>query len=147
MKSQILEKLEQLAYKRSNPFCLSCYRVAKSGRCNSCGSDDLAREVPSVGCDWGSSWIIEHILKEELNPVGTDEAFEDFVRGCYPETTQVLWGNFDSVQLMKDHDPISWKLARDEWESQEEEEGNIISLDNGSTYYWTHDVEHLLEAL
>ena len=41
---------------------------------------------------------------------------------------------------------MSWRCAHDEWESQEADEGSIVSLDNGSTYYWPHEIERLLEA-
>jgi len=51
---------------------------------------------------------------------------------------------FDTVTLMKSQDPISWNLARDEWESFEEEEGNIVSFDNGSTYYDINALESFL---
>lgn len=146
MNTEIKEKLQKLAYKKSIPFCYSCYQEALTGRCNSCGSDDLARLLPSVGVDFSCDWIIEHILKSELTAVDTAEAFEDTIRSCYPETVQVGWMNLDTVSVMKDQDPISWRIAQDEWESQEAEDGTIMSFDNGSSYYWTSDIETLLEA-
>ncbi len=146
MNIEIKEKLEKLAIKKSIPFCYSCYQEARSGKCQSCGSDDLARLVPSVGMDWNLEWIITHILETELTPVNSNEAFEESVRSYYPEAVQVGWMTLDAVEVMKDQDPISWKIARDEWESQEEEDGSIISFDNGSTYYWAHELEAFLEA-
>ncbi len=49
----------------------------------------------------------------------------------------------DTISVMKDMDPVSWNVAKSEWESQEADEGTIISFDNGGTYYWTSDVEAL----
>jgi len=43
-------------------------------------------------------------------------------------------------------DSVSWDLAQSEWEDQESDEENIISFDSGSTYYWKHDIESLLES-
>jgi hypothetical protein len=44
---------------------------------------------------------------------------------------------------MKENDPISWRCALSEYESSEEENGVIVSLDGGSTYYRSDDVEQL----
>ncbi len=41
MQNEILESLKQIALNRSQPFCYSCYKLAPTGRCETCGSDDL----------------------------------------------------------------------------------------------------------
>ena len=84
MKSELHQKLEELAFKRSKPFCYGCYREAPTGTCKTCGSDDLMRLVPGVGCEYGTDWVIKHILETELEQVDLDAAFEDSVRQCYP---------------------------------------------------------------
>lgn len=143
MNNEILEQLKELALSRSIPFCYSCYKEAPTGCCKTCGSDDLMRLVPEVGCEYGIEWIIKHILETELTAVDLEEEFEESVRQCYPEETQVGWMTFDTVTLMKENDPISWRCALSEYESQEESEGNIISFDNGNTYYRYLDLENL----
>jgi hypothetical protein len=104
------------------------------------------RLLPGEGCEYGTEWVIESILAGELTPVDTDEAFEESVSQCYPETTQVGWMTLDTVQILKEMDPISWDCAKSEWESFEEQEGNLVTVDNGATYYWLHDVEILLNT-
>jgi hypothetical protein len=146
MNSEIKEQLQKLALQRSIPFCYGCYSEAPTGTCKTCGSDDLMRLLQGVGCEYGTDWIIESILESELTPVNMDEEFEEYIRQCYPETTQVGWMNFDTATLMKDQDPISWGCAQSEWESQEVEEGTIISFDNGNTYYRTYEVEGLISS-
>ena len=146
MNTEIQEQLNQLALKRSIPFCYGCYKEAPTGRCESCGSDDNMRLLRGIGCEYGTDWIIESILEAELTAVNLDEEFEKYVRQCYPETTQVGWMTLDTVSVMKDQDPISWQCAQSEWESQEADEGTIISFDNGSTYYCLNDVEILLQG-
>lgn len=144
MNNEILEQLKELALSRSIPFCYSCYKEAPTGCCKTCGSDDLMRLVPEVDCEYGTEWIIKHILETELTAVDLEEEFEESVRQCYPEETQVGWMTFDTVTLMKEQDPISWRCALSEYESQEESEGNIISFDSGSTYFSADQILDLL---
>lgn len=144
MNDEIQQQLQQLALKRSIPFCYGCYKEAPTGRCNSCGSDDLMRLLPEVGCEYGTDWIIRHILENELETANLDEMFEESVRQCYPEETKVGWMTFDTVTLMKEQDPIGWRCALADYESQEESEGNIISVDGGATYYSTQELSFLL---
>jgi len=146
MDQEIYKKLERLAYERTNPFCYSCYEEAPTGACVKCGSDDLMRLLPGVGCEYGTDWVIEEILGEELEAVDLDEAFEEYIRQCYPEETQVGWLTLDTVSVLKEMDPVSWSCSKSDWESQEESEGLIITLDNGSTYYRASDVEALVRS-
>ena len=147
MNTEINEQLKTLAFKRSIPFCYGCYHEAPTGTCETCGSDDLMRMLPGNGVEYGTDWVVQAILEEELTPVDLDEEFEEHIRQCYPETTQVGWMTFDTVSIMKDQDPVSWSCAQSEWESQEAEEGVIVSLDNGSTYYRISDIVSLLEEV
>ena len=140
MKSEIQKKLEQLANERTTPFCYSCYVDAPTGVCLQCHSDDLIRHLAGVGVEWGTSCVIKHILEEELTAVDADEVFEESMRQCYPEETTVGWMSFDTVDLMKSQDPISWRIARDEYIDSLEQDEEIVSFDNGSTYYWVHDI-------
>ncbi len=144
MNQEINEKLQKLAFERSTPFCYQCYHECPTGRCESCGCDDLMRSVSGVGCEYETDWVIQHILGTELEPVDLEENFEKMIRECYPETTKVGWLNFDTVTLLKEQDPVSWGCALSEYESKEESEGQIISFDNGSTYYRADDLEELV---
>lgn len=142
MNSELKQQLRNLALKRTIPFCYACYQQAPSGVCKSCHSDDLMRLLPRHGCEYGLDWAIAAILREELTPVDTEEAFEESVRSCYPEEVQVGWMSFDAVTVMKEMDPISWDLAMSEWLDQEVEEENIISI--GGNYYNLSDVMALV---
>jgi len=144
-KQDIEMKLKALAFKRSTAFCYSDYIRCPTGRCPKCGSDDLMRITEEDGPEYGTSWIIEEILRKEITPVDLEEAFEESVRQCYPEQTKVGWMTFDTATLLKEMDAVSWRCALSEYESQEESEENIISLDGGSTHYFTKDVIELLE--
>ncbi len=145
MNTEIYQKLTELAFKKSKPFCYHCYEVALTGVCKTCGSDDLMRLVDGVGCEYGTDWVVKHILETELKAVDLEESFEQTVRECFPETTTVGWREFDTVTLLKEQDPVSWCCALSDYESQEADEGNIVSFDRGTNYYWARDVEELIE--
>ena len=145
-KQEIETKLQQLAFNRSTAFCYSDYIKCPTGRCPKCGSDDLMRITEDDGPEYGTSWVIEEILRKELTSVNLEAAFEESVRECYPEEIKVGWMSFDAVTLMKEQDPVSWRCALVDYESQEESEGNTISFDNGSTYYHRDELEGLIEG-
>lgn len=146
MQNEIKKQIEELAYKRSIAFCYSDYFECPNGRCSKCGSDDLMRLVPGVGCEWGIDWVVQHILETELEPVDLELAFEESIRQIYSETTKVGWMEFDTVRLMKENDPVGWRCALAEYESQEDSEGNFISFNNNGFYYSLSDIENLLEG-
>lgn len=141
---EITTRLEKLAYNKTTAFCYSCYCQAPSGLCLRCGSDDLMRELPGVGVEYGVDWVIESLLRD-LAAVNTAEAFAESVSQCYPETTEVGWLKLNTVTILKECDPISWRIAEGEWIDAELSEGNLFSPDNGNTNYWTHEVEKFLD--
>lgn len=143
MNNEIFEQLNILAFKRSIPFCYGCYKEAPTGCCKVCGSDDLMRLVPGVGCEYGTDWVIKHILETELTAVDLEEEFEKSIRQCYPEETQVGWMTFDTVKLMKENDPVGWRGAFADYESQVNDDEAFITID-GFKHYSRQDVENLL---
>ena len=145
MQSELYKRLEKLAFKKSIPFCYNDYIECPTGRCIECGSDDLMRLVPEFGCEYGTDWVIKYILENELESLNIEEAFEQFVRECYAEETTVGWMSFDTVTLMKENDPVSWRCAIADYESQEESEGTIVSFDGGANYYNLQEVEDYLD--
>ncbi len=73
--------------------------------------------------------------------------FEASVGDCYSETVQVGWMTLDTVTVMKEMDPISWKMATQEWMDMEIDDARAVSFDNDSTYYWVHDIETWLDEV
>lgn len=69
-----------------------------------------------------------------------DEIFEESIRSCYPETTKVGWMNFDTVDLIKSQEPLFWEIARDEYLDGLTRDEQVISFDNGKTYYWKNEI-------
>ncbi len=142
--TDIIYSLNQLAIARATRFCYGCYTEA-NGRCLRCGSDDLMYKLDGVGDDYGTDWLVQDLLATFLTPADTLGAFEESIGSCYPETTQVGWITVDTITALKDLDPVSWDLAHSEYIDSELSDGNLITLDNGSTYYWFSDIEHLID--
>jgi hypothetical protein len=141
----ILVSLTQIAVTKAIPFCYSCYTRAPSGRCATCLSDDLMFELPTVGVEYGTDWLVREILRDHLTPADTLEAFEQSVAECYPETVKIGWIEYDTVTAIKELDPVSWNMAHDEWIDAEVSNGNLITIDNGSNYFWTSEIERFIE--
>ncbi len=89
--------------------------------------------------------MIKHLISENLTPVDTAEAFEQSVRECYPETTQVAWMTLDTVTIAKNADPVSWSMAESEYVDNEVSEGILVSFDGGSTHFAVSDIEQFLD--
>lgn len=143
--SEIMSRLEKLAFKKTTPFCYSCYRKAPTGRCGQCESDDLMRELAGEGVEYGVDWVIRSLVRDNLTPVDTVEAFAESVSQCYAETTTVGWLKLDTVTVLKEMDPVSWRMAESEWIDTEMSEDRLMTFDNGITYYWAHEVEEYLD--
>jgi hypothetical protein len=138
-------QIELLKVNWGTPVLCTEWSQGYDPKTQSCGSDDLMRLLPGNGCEYGLGWVIDEILKEELSPVNTADAFEDSMRSCYEEKVQVGWMTLDAVSVMKEMDPTSWSLAQSEWESEELDAGSFYSPDNGSTIYEMRDVERFIE--
>lgn len=144
LEADLYKKLTALAFERSTPFCYCCYKPAPTGTCKSCHSDDLMREREGSGVEYGTDWIVEAILKEELEPIDEAEFFESFLDGCYPETTEIGFITYDTISAMKELDPICFEIAQNEHINFERDEGRLVSFDNGSTHYDVEEVEKLV---
>lgn len=143
---EITKVLAQIAFSKSIPFCYSCYTRAPSGTCTTCLSDDLMLECQNCGVEYWVEWIIREILREQLTPANTLEAFEGSVAECYQETVKIGWIEYDTVSALKELDPVSWDMAHGEWVDSQVSDGNLITFDNGSCHYWVSEIELLIEA-
>jgi len=142
--TKITESLAQIAISKSILFCYGCYARAPSGRCTTCHSDDLMYELPGVGVEYGTDWLVREILSVHLTPADTLDAFEQSVAECYPETAKIGWIEYDTVSAIKELDPVSWNIAHDEWLDAEVSEGSLITFDSGSTHYWVSEIERFI---
>ena len=142
----LYQQLVAIARQRTHPFCLGCYERAPSGRCATCGSDDLGVELPGSGVDWTCDWVVREILTGHLEPADLTQAVEQFVADCWGETVPVAWITFDTATAVCDLDPLSWKMAIDDFADGECDAGNLCTFDGGNSYYCVRDVEQFINA-
>ena len=147
LSQDLQDSLNRIACQQTIPFCYQCYKEAPTGTCPFCFSDDLMRLLPEVGCEYGTDWVIEHLISENLTSADTAETFEQSIRGSYDETIKIGWIEYDVVNAIKELDPISWELAESEWIDNEVSEGNLVTFNNGGRYYWLHDVEDFINEM
>lgn len=145
--NDITEALTQIAISKSIPFCYGCYTRAPSGRCAKCHSDDLMFELPGIGVEYGTEWLLQEILREHLTPANTLEVIEQSIAESCPETVKIGWIEYDTVSALKELDPVSWDIAHGEWLESETSDGILITFDNGSNHYWASEIEQLIEKL
>lgn len=142
----LLDDLAKIAFRKTTPFCYGCYLKAPTGKCQLCGSDDLMRELPGVGVEYGVDWVIRELIREHVTPANTCDSFEVSVSECYPETVKIGWIEYDTAAAIKELDPVSWKMAHSEYVDSEVDSGNLVTFDNGDTHYWLRDVEQFVET-
>ena len=141
----IYNQLTALAFQVSKPFCYLCYREVKTSHCPKCGTDEFMRILEGVGVEYGTEWVIEDILREQLEPVNKEKVFEDMMEECYPIDTKVAWLEINTIDTLKTMYPLDWKMACDDYIYNLEQDEELMSFDNGSTYYWAYDIENLIE--
>ena len=103
------------------------------------------RIMDGVGCEYGTEWVIEEILRQHLEPVNQEETFESMIEDCYPTDTKVAWVELDTIDILKTMCPCDWDMAKDEYIYNLEQDEELMSFDSGSNYFWTSDIENLIE--
>ena len=144
-KETIYNQLIELAFQETKPFCYLCYREVKTSHCPKCGTDDFMRLMEGVGVEYGTEWVIEELLKKHLEPVCQEEVFKQMVEDCYPIDTKVGWLELDTIDIIKTMCSLDWELAKDDYIYSLQDDEEILSFDNGETYFWTSDIEQLIE--
>lgn len=52
---------------------------------------------------------------------------------------------FSTVDIMKNNDPIYWSMVQSEYVNGLAQDEQLNTFDNGSNYYWIHDLESYIE--
>lgn len=133
----IKEQLRERAYEESHAFCYSDYRRVEANedgeyRCAKCGSDDLMRELEGVGVEWGTDWIVEHLVREEGEEVDIAELYRDLLDEIYDP---IKFGEleYSPSMVLESVDRVAFEMGCDEYADSELDDGRLIEL-NGSYY-------------
>lgn len=133
----IKDKLEEMAWDASRPFCYTDYikvQADDAGKaiCPKCGSDDLMREVESVGVEWGIDWVMEHVAETEGERVDIEELYADLLDEVY-EPVRFGELTYAPSHVLKCVDEVAYNMGMHEYADQEVEEGRLIEV--GGEYY------------
>lgn len=83
--------------------------------CHKCGSDDLMRHMEGVGVEWGIEWVIEYLIEQECEEVEfDDDSYDEMLDECNPTVT-IGYSNFEASTILKELDPICYRIGRDEY--------------------------------
>ena len=134
-------KLAVLAFDKTDNFCYGCYKVVKGENCPSCGSDDFMRHLAGVGVEYGTEWVIEHLIKENCSPIDEEELYEELLN----ETCEkVKIGNleYEAGYVLKNIDPVAFRCGVSDMLSDEDQYAEI-----DGQYYNVYDIENMIEEL
>ncbi len=133
----IKEQLTERAYEESHPFCYSDYKRVEANedgeyKCPKCDSDDLMRELEGVGVEWGTDWIVEHLVREEGEEVDIAELYRDLLDEIYEP---IKFGELEYTpsMVLESVDTVAFEMGCNEYADSELDEGRLIEL-NGSYY-------------
>ena len=135
------ERLEVLAFEVTDNFCYGCYKVVKGDSCPDCGSDDFMRHLDGVGVEYGTDWVIEHLIKEHCEATDAEEQFEEMLNECY-EPVKVGCCEWDAGYVMKELDPVAFRCGVSDYLVDEEQ---FVEVDG--EYYQVSDIENMIDEL
>ncbi len=100
----------------------------------------VTRRLTGVGVEYGTEWVIEHLLTTKLTPVDGGELFERLLDDCYPK---VKIGNctFSPSQVIKGLDPPCFEIGAKENLASLGEDGQLYEY--GGDYYQMHDLDKM----
>ena len=137
-------RLESAAYKVSDNFCYSCYKVVDGEFCPTCHSDDFMRHLSGVGVEYGTEWVIQHLIEQHCTAVDGENLFEEMLDECYPEVT-VGCCTFSPSQVMKELDPTAFRIGAQENLDSLAEDSQLYEC-NGD-HYNTCDIEEMIDEI
>ena len=137
-------RLEEAAYKVTDNFCYSCYKVVEGDRCPSCGTDDFMRHFEGVGVEYGTEWVIDHLIETRLEPVDGEELFEELLDECYPEV-RIGCCTFSPSQVMKELDPTCFNIGVQE--NLDALAQDFALYEHNGDYYRLEDLVDMVEDI
>ena len=167
-------RLEEAAYKITDNFCYSCYKVVEGDYCPTCHTDDFMRHLSydrlnavfsarlsrktgtldsratppclkgTVGVEYGTEWVIDHLFETRLEPVDGDAMFEELLDECYPEV-KIGCCTFSPSQVMKELDPTCFNIGVTENLDSLAEDGQLY--EHNGDYYQMEDLDDMLDDI
>ncbi|HUU18773.1 MAG TPA: hypothetical protein VMW72_16605 [Sedimentisphaerales bacterium] len=139
--NELNEKLTVLAFDVTDNFCYGCYKVVKADRCLGCHSDDFMRHLEGVGVEYGTDWVIEHLIKEHCEAIDAEEQFEELLSETC-ETVKIGSLEYDPGYVLRNMDPVAFHCGVSDMLSDEDQ---YVEADG--QYYRVYDIENMIEEL
>lgn len=139
--NELREKLTALAFDVTDNFCYGCYKVVEADHCPDCGSDDFMRHLEGVGVEYGTDWVIEHLIKEHCEPIDAEAEFEEMLNECY-EPCRVGCCEWDAGYVMKELDPVAFRCGVSDCLADDDQFAEV-----DGQYYRIYDIEAMIEGL
>ena len=133
------EQLEELAYEETENFCYSCYKIVDGDYCPTCHSDDFMRHLDGVGVEYGTDWVIDHLITEACDPIDEDEIYDDMLDECYPDVV-IGCCSWTASTVLKELDPTTYRVGKQEYFDSLVEDGELWESEEGE-YYRVSDIE------
>lgn len=134
-------RLESLAYKLTDNFCYSCYKVVEGDTCPDCFTDDFMRHLKGVGVEYGSVWIAEHLIREHCQTVDGQELYEQMLNECY-ELVSIGSIQWNPGYVLKELDPTAFRCGASDYLAND---NTYVEL--YGDYYLLSDIDDMLEEL
>ncbi|MHC4487114.1 MAG: hypothetical protein ACYS4T_18215 [Planctomycetota bacterium] len=135
------EKLNVLAFDMTDNFCYGCYKVVEGDYCPGCHSDDFMRHLEGAGVEYGTDWVIEHLIKEHCSPIDAEEQFEELLSETC-ETVKIGSLEYDPGYVLRNIDPVAFRCGVSDMLADDEQ---YIEADG--QYYNVYDIENMIEEL
>ena len=139
--TDLKDKLQALAFDVTDNFCYGCYKVVKGDFCPGCGSDDFMRHLDGVGVEYGTDWVIEHLIKEHCEAIDAEEQFEELLNET-GETLKIGTLEYDPGYVLRNIDPVAFRCGVSDMLADDEQ---FVEVDG--EYYRVCDVENMIEEL
>ncbi len=139
--TDLKDRLQALAFDVTDNFCYGCYRVVEGDSCPGCSSDDFMRHLDGVGVEYGTDWIIEHLIKEHCTPINAEDNFEEMLNECY-DTVKVGCCQWEAGYVMKELDPVAFRCGVSDYFANDDQ---FIEVDG--EYYGVSDIENMVDEL
>ena len=140
-------RLEAAAYKISDNFCYGCYKVVEGEfcpTCPTCHTDDFMRHVEGVGVEYGTEWVIDHIIQNRCESVDDEELFGEMLDECYPEI-ELGCCSWTPSHVMSELDPTAYQIGVQEHVDSLVADCQLYESDG--EYYQVFDIEEMLSDI
>ena len=137
-------RLESAAYKKSDNFCYSCYKVVDGAFCPTCHSDDFMRHLEGVGVEYGTEWVIEELIKQHCEAIDDEELFDEMMDECYPEI-EIGCCSWTPSHVMSELDPTAYRIGVSEHADSLVQDDQLYECDGA--YYQMFDIEEMIDEI